>query len=96
MILPLRYRVQGDVDWSYGMTVDISCTGVLFRADRTLDVQAPVQIEVVLPGDSEGSARVISRGAVRRSVTPAGAVHGRAVAVTIEAYELVHAAEASP
>jgi hypothetical protein len=91
MILPLRYRVQGEADWSYGMTVDISYTGVLFRSDRTLAVQAPIEIEVVLPGDSEGSARVISQGSVRRSVTPYDAFRGRAVAVTIDEYELIRA-----
>ena len=72
MNLPVRYRMEGDEGWSYGMTVNVSSTGVLFRSGRVLDPHAAMHIEVVLPGDEHGSARVISRGAVTRSMTDEG------------------------
>jgi hypothetical protein len=91
MILPLRYRVLGDDNWSYGMTVDISYTGILFRADRALQLQAPIEIELVLPADPDGRGRVISKGSVKRLSSPDDPSRDRAVAVTIDAYELIHA-----
>ena len=89
VILPLRYRTRGDVDWSYGMTIDISSSGVLFRADHVLDLQAPVEIEVIFPGDIEGSARVVSRGTVQRTVVTADPSHEEFMAATFEEYDFV-------
>jgi hypothetical protein len=66
MNLPVRYRVRGEQGWFYGMSVNISVSGVLFRADRDVDPRAQMQIEVILPGDEHGSAAVTAGGAVTR------------------------------
>jgi hypothetical protein len=88
MNLPVRYRVQGDKGWSYGMSVNVSTSGLLFRADRGIDPNARMQIEVVLPGDKRGSARVAARGAVTRvSSEHSGADH--LIAAHLEAPDLV-------
>lgn len=89
VILPLRYRTQGEIEWSYGMTIDISSSGVLFRADHVLDLQAPVEIEVIFPGDIDGSARVVSRGTVKRTVITADPAHEEFMAASFEDYDFV-------
>jgi hypothetical protein len=87
--LPVRYRVAGDDVWSYGMTVNISHTGVLMRSDRLLQPQAAIEMEVVLPGDAQSSARVVSRGSVSRTVANADLDGDRALAITIHEYDLL-------
>lgn len=86
--LPVRYRPAGDERWGYGMTLNISHTGLLLRADREVGVDRPVEMEVVLPGDEEASARVVSRGTVRRASAGAGE-QDQALAVAFEGCELV-------
>jgi hypothetical protein len=86
--LPVRFRPEGDDRWGYGMTLNISHTGLLLRADRDVGVDRQVEIEVVLPGDEDASARVVSRGTVRRAA-PGGGERNQALAVAFEGCELV-------
>lgn len=95
MILPLRYRSQGETGWSYGMTIDISRTGVLFRAECALDAQAPVEIEVTLPGDFEATARVVSRAIVTRTFITADPTREEHMAASFEDYDLVRVSRAA-
>ena len=95
MILPLRYRSQGEADWSYGMTIDISCTGVLFRADHVLNLQVPVEMEVILPGDNDATASVVSRGTVKRTFITADQEHDEYMAASFEDYDFVRVPRAS-
>ncbi|HVH55612.1 MAG TPA: PilZ domain-containing protein [Vicinamibacterales bacterium] len=91
MNLPVRYRVQGEKGWSYGMSINVSASGLLFRADRQVAPHARMQIEVVLPGDEQGSARVAARGAVTRvSSEDPGA--DRLIAAHLESPDLVRSA----
>ena len=90
MDLPLRYRSDGEDVWSYGITLNISASGVLFRATRALDRSTPMEMQVVLPGDSFGGARILSRGAVIRYVRPDDSTGQHVVAVSIDTYDLVH------
>ena len=69
------------------MTVNISCSGVLLRTSHVAGLAAPVEMEVVLPGDDEGSAGVIGHGSVRRAPRPGNDDHE--VALSIDEYELV-------
>ena len=88
MNLPVRYRVHGEKGWSYGMSVNVSASGLLFRADREVDRAAKMQIELVLPGDDHGGASVTARGAVTRvSAESSGADH--LVAAHLESPDLV-------
>ena len=88
MNLPVRYRVRGEKVWSYGMSVNVSVSGLLFRADRHVDPKARMQVELVLPGDEQGTASVTARGAVTRvSAESSGADH--LVAAHLESPDLV-------
>ena len=89
MNLPVRYRVQGEVGWSYGMTINISSTGLLFQSARRIEPDAEVEIEVVLPGDEAGSARVVSHGDVMRVTLPTEPDGDHVVAATFEQSDLV-------
>ena len=96
MDLPLRYRSAREDAWSYGVTLNISASGVLFRSARALDQATPMEMQVVLPGDGQGGARILSRGAVVRSVTPGNPADHHLVAVSIETYDLVHTPAPEP
>lgn len=93
--LPVRYRLGGEDAWSYGVTVNISSSGVLFRSARPIECALPIELQVVLPGDRDGGARVLSRGSVARTVSSGGSAH-YVIAATIDAYELARTAPDAP
>jgi hypothetical protein len=42
--LPLRYRVEGQKDWSAGQTLNLSESGLLFSSDDILEINTRVEI----------------------------------------------------
>ena len=42
--LPLRYRREGQQDWTLGETINVSESGLLFTADELLEIDARVEI----------------------------------------------------
>jgi len=88
--LPLRYRVRGEVAWSYGMTENISCSGALVRTGAQRALATSVELEVVLPGTDAGGARVIGHGSVTR--TPGSIGGDDAIAMSIDRYDLIRTA----
>lgn len=42
--IPLRYRLEGQSDWSAGEAINMSETGLLFSSDQLLEIDAKVQI----------------------------------------------------
>jgi len=42
--LPLRYRLDGQEDWSPGETINISRSGILFYSNEVLEVDTRVEI----------------------------------------------------
>ena len=42
--IPLRYRLEGQKEWSSGETINMSETGVLFASGTMLDVDTRVEI----------------------------------------------------
>jgi hypothetical protein len=42
--LPLRFRVEGEQDWTPGETLNLSESGVLFSSDQILEVNTRVEI----------------------------------------------------
>jgi hypothetical protein len=42
--IPLRYRLEGQEDWSSGEAIDMSESGLLFSSDHLLEVHDKVQI----------------------------------------------------
>jgi hypothetical protein len=45
---PVEYRPLGEPMWHAGRTVNMSRTGVLFRAEGPLDVDTPIEMRVYL------------------------------------------------
>ena len=88
LTLPVRFRARGESQWSVGISVNISHTGLLFDAGRAVDARQPLEIEVVLPGDDQASARVVARATVRRAPA-ADSDHDQALAVALDGWELV-------
>jgi hypothetical protein len=64
--IPLRYRLEGQADWSTGEAINMSETGLLFSSDQLLEIDAKVQItfqsiDVPQVKSSTRLARVVRR-----------------------------------
>ena len=64
--IPLRYRLEGQADWSAGEAINMSETGLLFSSDQLLEIDAKVQItfqsiDVPQVKSSTRLARVVRR-----------------------------------
>ncbi len=64
----VRYRTAGSARWRSGKTVNISRSGMLFRANHMLTPKAPVDVLLSLPSEitGEGKLRVMCCGYVSR------------------------------
>ena len=67
--VPLRYRPIGATAWQEGRTENISRSGVLFLADRVMEVDTRIEMTFVLPVTGL-SGQVVCRGRVVRIVQP--------------------------
>ncbi len=56
--VPVRYRCRGEQDWQEGITENLSCTGLLFRAQEPLAPRTPVELSFALPTQLAGKAQV--------------------------------------
>ncbi len=97
--LPLRYRQVGEKSWRPGTTENISRSGMLFHARETLQPNAQLEINLVLPVEIAGLAatEVVCRGEVVRSegAKPGEAGHvSPALAAKILQYHFQHGARA--
>jgi PAS domain S-box-containing protein len=92
--LPLRYRPLGEKSWRPGTTENISRSGLLFQAQELLDLNAQLEISLVLPAEIAGLAatEVICRGEVVRSVEAQGQGMAPALAAKILQYHFQHGA----
>ncbi|HMB82670.1 MAG TPA: ATP-binding protein [Terriglobales bacterium] len=92
--LPLRYRPLGEKSWRPGTTENISRSGLLFQARELLDLNAQLEISLVLPAEIAGLAatEVICRGEVVRSVEAQGQGMAPALAAKILQYHFQHGA----
>ncbi len=70
---PCRFRKPGQNDWLQGMIANISKSGILFRADREMELQTTLQMNFELPPEIAGGkgAEVFCMGKVVRTVMPA-------------------------
>ncbi len=68
--LPLRYRAGGETAWWEGRTENISYTGVLFRAERLMQVGTHIEMRLEMSLKSGGgpAARVLCAGEIVRIV----------------------------
>ena len=95
--LPLRYRQVGEKGWRPGTTENISRSGLLFHAAETLQPNAQLEINLVLPVEIAGLAatEVVCRGEVVRSEgakSSAGTQVPPALAAKILQYHFQHGA----
>lgn len=64
--IPLRYRLEGQKEWSLGETVNLSESGILFSSDLLLEVNDRLEITfqtigVPMLSSSTRLARVVRR-----------------------------------
>ena len=83
--LQLRYRSVGAARWHEGRVENISRSGVLFRATDLVDVDAQVEITLLLPVRPSATA-IVCRGRIVRTVLPGGSERRPGLAATISRY----------
>lgn len=64
--IPLRYRIEGQEDWSKGETLNLSESGILFSSESPLEIDTRLEITfqttgVPLLSSSTRLARVVRR-----------------------------------
>lgn len=64
--IPLRYRIEGQEEWSKGETLNLSETGILFSSESLLEIDTRLEITfqttgVPLLSSSTRLARVVRR-----------------------------------
>src|SRR5712691_2298339 len=69
--LQLRYRSVGAARWHEGRVENISRSGVLFRATDLVEVDAPVEITLLLPVRPAASV-IVCRARIVRTILPGG------------------------
>ena len=80
--LPAHYRPAGDLRWQDATTLDISSSGVLFRADQLPPLNSSVEFRFSLgPNDQKGFPREDGHESVAGEVVG----QGRVVRVSTEA-----------
>ena len=74
--LPIQYRCAGGSEWHQSTTLNISRSGVLFRApsatarENQLELEVPVEIRVLLSGSPAGMGELTGHGRIVRVETP--------------------------
>ena len=88
---PLRYRVRGERSWREGSVENISVSGLLFKGERLVALQTPIELSFVLPGKPGGDpgARVTGRATVIRSPADPSVPGNTAMAAAITRSRLV-------
>ena len=85
--LQLRYRSVGAARWHEGRVENISRSGVLFRATELVDVDAPVEITLLIPVQPSASA-IVCRGRIVRTIRPGGFERRPGLAATLSRYRV--------
>lgn len=93
--ISILYRTPGDETWAKGWTENISKSGVLFRTDRPIEVDTPVELLMEIPTwiSSTVSGKIICRGRIVRAEPPSPLEQRPAVAAAILEYELARPAD---
>jgi hypothetical protein len=94
----LHFRAKGEAQWKEGETVNISRSGVLFRAPQVMSVRTPLEMIFELPVElAEGPAATVRcQGVVARTVLPAASDDAPVLAATISGYRLEHRPSEQP
>ena len=81
---PVQFRGAGERQWSSAVTENVSCTGLLLRGSRMLDVATPVVVEMPAPPPLCGNAKFKLRcegRVVRQVASPHAGPPALAVAI---------------
>ena len=89
--VPVHFRHVGEPVWHQGTVENISCSGVLLRAEDFLQIQNKVELRVSLPNRAAGAERpaVACYGRVVRTVSPSAQQPCPGAAVSIEGYNFL-------
>ena len=95
---PLKYRLLGESVWCNGTTENISRSGMLFRVEETIQPNAQLEINLVLPAEIAGlsSVQVICHGEVVRTVELEQPIVGPALAARILRYQFPPGSQQRP
>jgi hypothetical protein len=90
----IEYRQRAERRWQSGITHNVSASGVLFgesAGDGQLQLDAPVEMELIIPTDLLGGAatRVVCTGRVTRIIESHFIDKPRVIAATISKYRLL-------
>ncbi len=90
--ISVLYRMKGEKAWLEGRTENISKSGVLVRAARTLAPETPVEMLLDIPAHlpSPFGGMTMCRGRIVRAVDPSALEDRPAFAATILEYETSH------
>jgi hypothetical protein len=85
---PLLYRRSGGEDWIESRTINISRSGLLFRANDTFELKTTIEMQILFPTEITGGipANVICWGTVVRTERPSPPEKRPAMAATIVQY----------
>ena len=88
--IAILYRTPGDASWLTGWTENISKSGVLFRTDRPIKLNTPVELMLEIPTfiSTPVAGPTICRGCIVRAVPPSPLEDRPAFAARILEYEL--------
>ena len=88
----IRFRKNGDADWSVGTTVNISSSGVLFRSEEALPPKTVLEMEIRFPRELTGgvTAEVVCWGPVVRSEPASSLYFPAQAAASILGYRFTH------
>jgi len=90
--LPLKYRQVDEERWHEGKTQNISRSGLLFQGEESLQPNALLEINLVLPSEIAGLSptEVVCRGEIVRTVQAEGVEMPPALAAKILQYRFQH------
>ena len=94
--LPCRYREAGSRVWYEGLTVNISVSGVLFRAAQALQSPTAIEMTVALPAVLPGAAaaEIRCRGLIVRNATATDSDPSTVLAASITGFRVVRRRQA--
>src|SRR3954453_552891 len=88
--IAILYRSPGELDWQPGLTENISRSGVLFRADRRLEPDTPLEMMLDVPEVVALPATAgLRRGRVVRASSPSSWERRSTVAATFVDFQQI-------
>lgn len=89
---PLRYRASGEIAWSEGATVNLSRSGVLFRAEQEIEPKTMLEMRIVFPREitGDGPANILCWGPVIRKESVNSSDSCPILAAAIIKYRFIH------